>query len=112
MKSKASTRSNSKGLAKRRGTKKKSIPPNTIALVRIGNSRGVRLPKTVIEQACLGDRVELVVGNHEIILKSLLHPRSGWDAMMRKAIAEEGSPLTDEDREWLDAPIDATLDDE
>ena len=68
------------------------------------------MPKAVIEQANLGDEVELVVRDHEVILKSLQHPRSGWDELMQKAVAEHGAELTDEDREWLEAPLDAALD--
>jgi antitoxin component of MazEF toxin-antitoxin module len=35
-----------------------------IELVAIGNSRGVRIPKPLIEQGGLGDTVELRVENH------------------------------------------------
>ena len=109
MKTKRRTKK-SKSRPARRG-KAETSPANTVKLVRIGNSRGVRLPKAVIEQARLGDEVELVVRGHEVILKSLEHPRAGWDELMRKAIAEHGAELTDEDREWLDAPLDAPVED-
>jgi antitoxin MazE len=101
---------------KTRRTTRRSKPAagsaNTVKLVRIGNSRGIRLPKSVIEQAKLGDEVELVVRDHEVVLKSLEHPRAGWHEAMRRAIAEHGSEPTKEDREWVDAPIDAPVDDE
>jgi len=105
-------KSKGRGRQSSRRPKGASGPANTIKLVRIGNSRGVRLPKAVIEQARLGDEVELVVGDHEVVLKSLEHPRAGWDEAMRQAIAEDGGELTQEDREWLNAPIDASVDDE
>jgi len=100
-----------KARSRRRVGAAAGVAANTVKLVRIGNSRGVRLPKAVIEQAMLGDEVELVVRDHEVVLKSLEHPRAGWDELMRKAIAEHGADLTEEDREWLDAPLDAPVED-
>jgi antitoxin MazE len=47
-------------------------------LVRIGNSRGIRLPKSLIAQAGLTDEVELHVREGAIILERATTPRSGW----------------------------------
>ena len=47
-------------------------------LVRIGNSRGVRLPKPLIEQAGLADEVELRVREGAIIISPANGPREGW----------------------------------
>ncbi len=47
-------------------------------LVRIGNSRGVRLPKPLIEQAGLADEVELRVRAGAIIISPANGPRDGW----------------------------------
>ena len=54
-------------------------------LVRIGNSRGVRLPKPFIDQAGLEEQVELVVREGEIVIaaradRSRRLGRSGGDA--------------------------------
>jgi antitoxin MazE len=76
-----------------------------VKLVRIGNSRGIRLPKAVIEQAGLGDEMLLSVDAGRIILGSLDHPRAGWDKQISKTLAKEGNEFTDEDREWLNAPL-------
>jgi antitoxin MazE len=38
-------------------------------LVQIGNSRGIRLPKPLIEQAGLGEDVELVVRHGGILIE-------------------------------------------
>jgi antitoxin MazE len=53
-------------------------------LIRIGNSRGVRLPKTAIEEAGLRDEVELIVRKGSITLRPLSRRREGW----AKAAAE------------------------
>jgi antitoxin MazE len=87
-------------------------------LVRIGNSRGVRLPKAVIEQAGLRDNnIELVVRDGEVVLRSpprrqgrTKDPRAGWEEQFKKAITKYGNELTAEDRDWLDAPLDAEFD--
>jgi antitoxin MazE len=54
-------------------------------LVRIGNSRGVRIPKTFIEQCGLGETVELQVENDCLIISPERRPRQGWDEAFRAA---------------------------
>ena len=101
MKTKSPLRARSK---KRSARPRQSVAPTLRAkIVRIGNSRGVRLPKAVIEQADLGDEVEIIVGDREVTLKSVKHPRAGWDEAFRKALAELGpDALERERREWAD----------
>jgi antitoxin MazE len=73
-------------------------------LVQIGNSRGVRLPKTVIEQAGLTNDIEIAVRGNYIILRSAGEnaPRAGWEEQIKKTLAEHGEDI---DQEWLDAPL-------
>ncbi len=47
-------------------------------LVRIGNSRGVRLPKTVIEGAGLKDDLNLEVRDGAVVIRNAETARSGW----------------------------------
>ena len=47
-------------------------------LVRIGNSRGVRLPKAIIAQAGLTEEVELRVRNGAVVIARSTSARSGW----------------------------------
>jgi len=56
-------------------------------LVKIGNSRGIRLPKAVIEEAQLGDEVELTIRKGEIVIARVRAVREGWaeDARHMKA---------------------------
>jgi antitoxin MazE len=75
----------------------------TAKLVRVGNSRGVRLPKAVIEQAGLVDDVEIVVRGDEVILRRAGHPRAGWAAAFRKALAALPPEALEREREeWAD----------
>jgi len=52
-------------------------------LIKIGNSRGIRLPKALIEQAGLGTQVELEVEQDKIIIRAATHPRAGWAESFR-----------------------------
>ncbi|HPX61027.1 MAG TPA: AbrB/MazE/SpoVT family DNA-binding domain-containing protein [Deltaproteobacteria bacterium] len=49
-------------------------------LVSIGNSKGLRIPATLLRQYGLSDTVELLPGNDEIIIRPVhSKPREGWD---------------------------------
>ena len=54
-------------------------------LVRIGNSRGVRLPKPLILQAGLTEEVELRVEEGAIVIESAKRARTGWGEAARAA---------------------------
>jgi len=58
-------------------------------IVRIGNSQGVRIPKTLLEQCHLQSEVELEPRESYLILKSAKKPRDGWDAAF-EAMAKRG----------------------
>ena len=61
-------------------------------LISIGNSKGIRLPRAVIEQAGLADEVELEVKRGQLIIRPARKPREGWEEAFKKA----GAPETDE----------------
>jgi antitoxin MazE len=64
-------------------------------LIRIGNSRGVRLPKPVIEEAGLADEVEVEVDSGAIIIRAAVRPRTGWAEAARRARAQGDDRLLD-----------------
>jgi len=47
-------------------------------LIRIGNSRGIRIPKPLIEQCGLGETVQLSIENNRLIIAPDRRPREGW----------------------------------
>ncbi|MEX1113337.1 MAG: AbrB/MazE/SpoVT family DNA-binding domain-containing protein, partial [Patescibacteria group bacterium] len=59
----------------------------TTKIVRIGNSRGVRLPKTVLDQNNLSDQVSIEVQDGAVILRRENERRAGWDAQFREMAA-------------------------
>jgi antitoxin MazE len=56
------------------------MAPLKTNVVRIGNSQGVRIPKTLLEQCHLQGEVELEPRSDYLILRSAKKPRTGWDA--------------------------------
>ncbi len=63
-------------------------------LVRIGNSRGVRLPKPLIEQAGLTDEVNIRLEGHAIVIERVAGLRAGWaEAAKAMHAKEEDVPL-------------------
>ncbi len=75
-------------------------------LVRIGNSRGVRLPKTVIDQVGLTDEIDLRVENRCVVIAPLRPCRSGWaDAAQRlraetKGLLDASVPTRFDEDDW------------
>ena len=47
-------------------------------IIRIGNSRGIRIPKALLEQCRLQDEVELEVVDGHLVVCASTKPRSGW----------------------------------
>jgi antitoxin MazE len=78
-------------------------------IVRIGNSRGVRIPRHLLEQTGLSEAVELEAQADQIIIRPVRRPRAGWDEQFR-AMAERGDdrlldgdellPTRWDDAEW------------
>jgi antitoxin MazE len=62
-----------------------------VELVRIGNSRGIRIPKPVIQQIGLGNTVELRVEKDRLVILPERAARQGW----KKAFAAAGSSAHD-----------------
>ena len=48
-------------------------------VVRIGNSQGIRIPKSVIEQCHLHGAVDLEIQQGQLVIRSAARPRAGWD---------------------------------
>jgi antitoxin MazE len=48
-------------------------------LIKVGNSKGVRIPKPMIEEAGLSEDIELILDDNRIILQSTNTPRAHWD---------------------------------
>jgi len=74
-------------------------------IVQIGNSRGIRLPKPLLDQAGLDEEVELDVRDGEIVIRRITSPRHGW-AKAAQNMATHG------DDAMLDPPVPTHFDEE
>ena len=52
-------------------------------IVQIGNSRGIRLPKALLDHAQLTEEVDIEATPNQIIIRSAHPPREGWDEAFR-----------------------------
>ena len=75
-------------------------------IVPLGNSQGIRIPKPILEEAALPEDVELEVVGDTIVIRPARKPREGWFENI------EVEPLSQEDLEWLNAPLSAEADKE
>ncbi len=55
-----------------------------ISIVPIGNSKGIRLSKTLLDKYNIKDKVELILEKGYIILKPKAEPRKGWEKAFKK----------------------------
>ena len=76
-------------------------------VVKIGNSRGIRIPRTVLEQAGLTDEVEMTVEGNKLIIQAFRQPRQDWEnqfAEMAKQgddqLLDESPPTQWDEEEW------------
>jgi antitoxin MazE len=65
-------------------------------IVRIGNSRGIRVPKILLDQAQLPDEVELHAEPGRLVVQATRRPRSGWAAAARAMSERAHDGLLDE----------------
>jgi antitoxin MazE len=66
------------------------------ALVRIGNSKGIRLPKPILEQCGIEDEVELEVEDDRLIVRPARAPRAGWNEAFAERARQGDDSLLDE----------------
>ena len=55
-----------------------------LSIIQIGNSKGFRLSKTLIEKYNIKDKVEIILEKGHIILKPIAEPRKDWDAAFKE----------------------------
>lgn len=73
-------------------------------LVKIGNSKGIRIPKALIEQAHLeGKELKFQLLNDGLLIVPEKNIRDGWKDTIEQTINAIGQEPIDTD--WLDFPI-------
>ncbi len=77
-------------------------------VIKIGNSKGLRIPKPILEQTGIIDEVEIRAEKNQIIIRPVKNIREGWDTAFRKMrargddelIVEDGLANTWDEDEW------------
>jgi antitoxin MazE len=74
-------------------------------IIRIGNSRGIRIPKSLLEQSRLPDNVRIEARENEIVIRPA--PRHGWEEAFRVMAdrrddlpLDEPPPTSFDETEW------------
>ena len=62
---------------------------HTTRIVKIGNSRGIRIPKPFLDQLGLENEVEMSVEDAELVIRPVRAARSGWEGRFQE-MAEAG----------------------
>jgi len=74
-------------------------------IVKIGNSRGIRIPKLLIDQTGLDSEVEIAVERGRLVIRPVTRPRGDWEARFLEMSAQGDDTL-------LDAPVPTQWDKE
>lgn len=82
------------------------------AIIKIGNSKGIRIPKTFLEESGLGERVVLRLKGNSIVISPEKHPKKRPTSHVNEeAILSEASFAKDwlrpeEDEAWAIYQLD------
>ena len=55
------------------------------AVIKIGNSKGLRLSKEIIERYGIRESIDIILEEDQIVLKPVNEPRSGWEKAFKAA---------------------------
>jgi len=68
-----------------------------IPVIKIGNSKGIRLSKTILEKYEINDAIEMVLEEDSILLKPIVFHRKGWDQEFSKMHSDHADDLLIDD---------------
>ncbi len=55
-----------------------------LSIIKIGNSKGFRLPKALIDKYNIKDKVELIMEKGYLIIKPISKPRKNWEKAFKE----------------------------
>lgn len=55
-----------------------------VSVIQIGNSKGIRFSKTILEKYNIKDKVDLILEKGKIIILPLSPPRKGWEESFKQ----------------------------
>lgn len=76
-------------------------------LIKIGNSKGIRISSSIIKECELGNEVEIKVVDKKIIIEAVKEPRADWNRSFQNmhknnedALLISDDNIFDKDWEW------------
>ncbi len=76
------------------------------SIIQIGNSKGLRIPKPILEQCGFGSEVELEVHDKKLIIKPVTSVRKNWAKAFEKMAQNSDDQLLEfpssqwDEEEW------------
>ena len=64
-------------------------------IIKIGNSHGIRIPKTILEQTGIMNDVELEIEKNHIVIRPISNPRTGWNTAFKAMADKDDDTLID-----------------
>jgi antitoxin MazE len=55
-----------------------------VSVIKIGNSKGLRLSKSILERYNITDKIDLIFEDDQIIIRPISVPRKGWGKAFQK----------------------------
>ena len=68
-----------------------------VAIINVGNSKGILLSKTILEKYGFEEKIELVMKQDHLELKPVKPPRQGWDEVFKEMHEKGEDRLLDDD---------------
>jgi antitoxin MazE len=65
-------------------------------IVRFGNSRGLRIPKLLLDQTGLSGEVEIAAADNALIIRPIRRPRDGWEEAFQKMVERGDDAILDD----------------
>lgn len=66
-----------------------------LSVIKIGNSRGIRLPKPVLEELGSADTLEGELVPEGLLIRPVSNPRTGWEQEFAKAVTKPADELSE-----------------
>jgi len=64
-----------------------------VNIIKIGNSKGIRLSKTILEEYKIGQTVELELKHGHIEIRPKRRPRLNWEASLKEMANDENEEI-------------------
>ncbi|WP_299059091.1 AbrB/MazE/SpoVT family DNA-binding domain-containing protein [uncultured Polaribacter sp.] len=68
-----------------------------VSVIKIGNSKGIRFSKTILEKYNIKDKVQLILEKGKIIIQPISTPRKDWEESFKEMVKNGDDKLLFDD---------------